>query len=133
MSLLLLARIIGTLILMAMSSCQTERSTFQDGMAKMQARNYGEAIEDFDKSLSFNPDGKSALYRKAYCLYKLDKHAEALPLFEDFLKMTDNNEWTATFMDERRDAEFFMYKCKEKLGQPVPQDPSKIPPPPMGE
>jgi tetratricopeptide (TPR) repeat protein len=128
-----LLRLIATLLALAMSSCETERGTYQSGMAKMQARDYQGAVEQFDKSLKINPDSKSALYRKAICLYKMDKHAEALPLFEDFLRKTDNNEWTATFVSERRDAVFYRDKCKEKLGMPVPQNPDNIPPPPMGE
>lgn len=112
---------------------EDERSTYQSGMARMQAQDYAGALAEFDKSLSLNPDSKSALFRKAYCLYKLDKHAEALPLFEDFLARTDNNEWTATFLDERKNAEFYRDKCKEALGQPVPQNQDAIPPPPMGE
>ena len=111
----------------------TERSSYQKGLALMQAKDYSGAEAKFDYSLSKNPDSKSALYRKAYCIYKQGKHAEALPLFEDFLGKTDNNEWTATFIDERRDAQFFRDKCKLALGQEVPQDPNNIPEPPMGE
>lgn len=111
----------------------TERSSYQKGMALMQAQDYPAALEKFDYSLQMNPEAKGALYRKAYCLYKLDRHADALPLFEQFLQRTDNNEWTAPFSDERKDAAFFRDKCKQALGQEVPQDPASIPPPPMGE
>src|SRR5690349_9876010 len=90
---------------LALPGCKPdERSTYEDGMAKMQAQDYAGAEQQFDASLKLNPNSKSALYRKAYCLYKLDKFSEALPLFEQFLKETDNNEWTATFVSERRDA-----------------------------
>lgn len=112
---------------------ETERSTYQSGMAKMQARDYSAALAQFEKSLAINPDSKSALYRKAYCLYHLDRHEEALPAFEDFLAKTDNNEWTATFIDERKNAAFFRDKCREALGRPVEQNRDAIPPPPMGE
>jgi tetratricopeptide (TPR) repeat protein len=111
----------------------SERSLYQDGMLKMQAQDYAAAEQQFDASLKLNPGSKSALYRKAYCLYKLDKYSDALPLFEQFLKETDNNEWTVTFIDERKDAAFYRDKCKVELGQDVPQNPDAIPPPPMGE
>jgi tetratricopeptide (TPR) repeat protein len=122
------------LLVLCLAGCKpSERTLYQDGMMKMQAQQYQEAADKFDASLKLNPDSKSALYRKAYCLYKLDKFSEAQPLFEQFLKETDNNEWTATFLDERRDAEFFRDKCKQAQGQAVPQNPDAIPPPPMGE
>jgi tetratricopeptide (TPR) repeat protein len=128
----LLSMVLGVVLLCA--GCQeTERSSYQSGMMKMQAQDYSGALAKFNYSLQKNPDSKSALYRKAYCLYKLGKHAEALPVFEDFLHKTDNNEWTATFIDERRDAEFYRDKCKEALGMEVPQNQEAIPEPPMGE
>ena len=111
----------------------SERTLYQQGMERMQAQQYQDAADKFDASLKLNPNSKSALYRKAYCLYKLGKFADALPLFEQFLTETDNNEWTATFVNERKDAEFYRDKSKLALGQDVPQNPADIPPPPMGE
>ena len=34
---------------------------------------------------------------------------------------------------ERRDAVFYRDRCRQEMGETVEQDPSKIPPPPMGE
>jgi TolA-binding protein len=110
-----------------------ERMLYQNGMMKMEAKDYAGAEQDFDASLQKNPNSKSALYRKAYCLYKLENYKDAEPLFEQFLQATDNNEWTATFIDERKDAAFYRDKCKLALGEEVPQNPDDIPPPPMGE
>jgi tetratricopeptide (TPR) repeat protein len=134
LSLLLALAAAVSMLVLGMGGCgESERASYQSGLRKMQARDYQGALDRFDYSLKQNPDSKSALYRKAYCLYKLGRHAEAKPLFEDFLRKTDNNEWTATFIDERRDAAFYRDKCKEALGEEVPQNQEAIPEPPMGE
>lgn len=72
-----------------------------------------------------------ALFGKARCTYELGQYAAALALYEDFLSRSEEQQ--AIYRDERFDAEFYRDKCKQQLGQEVPQDPLEIPPPPMGE
>lgn len=98
---------------------------------KRAAGEFQPALDDYNKALAIDPQSHMALWGKAYCTYKLGKYSEALPLFEEFLKATEPE--MATYKAQRYDAEFYRDKCKQELGETVPQNPCNIPPPPMGE
>lgn len=98
---------------------------------KKAAGDFGPALEDYNKALEIEPASHMALFGKAYCTYRLGNYAEAIPLFEQFLKDTEPE--MATYKAQRYDAEFFRDKCRQELGEEVKQNPCHIPPPPMGE
>lgn len=101
------------------------------GQALLDGRQYGPAINEFDKVLAAQPDNKGALLGKARSLYMLKKYQEALALFEKFIADTESER--ALYRNDRFDAEFYRDKCKQALGETVEQNPLHIPPPPMGE
>ena len=103
---------------------QTAQKNFQEG-------DYAQALANYEKALEAEQESVMALFGKARCLYELERYSEAMPLFEEFLQKTDTDR--VVYSDERFDAEFYRDKCKLELGMEVPQDPSKIPPPRMGE
>lgn len=104
---------------------------FHNAQMLQQSQQFGPALDAYNKVLEKDPQSKAALFGKAFCTYKLGQPGEALPLFEEFLRVTEAE--PAAFKDERFDAEFYRDKCKQELGQEVLQDPAAIPPPPMGE
>ena len=129
-------RLRSVLILLAagllLAACPSAgRMHYQKGMTQLQARQYGPALVEFDAALAAEPESRMALFGKARCLYELRRFEEALPLFEQFLADTERDR--ASFSDERFDAAFYRDRCKQELGMEVPQDPTHIPPPPMGE
>ena len=117
--LLALALLAGTV------SCNKARDLYHKGMAELQAQQYGPALEDFEASLALDPTSNMALFGKARCLYELRRFDEALPVFEQFLTQTEPDR--ATYGDQRFDAEFYRDKCKQELGQEVPQNKDAIP------
>jgi tetratricopeptide (TPR) repeat protein len=104
---------------------------FHEAQYEQTQKQYDKALANYDKILAKEPGSLMALSGKARCTYELGKYAEALALFEKFLQQSE--EERATYRSERYDAEFYRDKCKQQLGQDVPQDPTAIPPPPMGE
>lgn len=110
---------------------QSGHGHYSSAELKRAAGEFGPALVEYTKVLEIDPHSHMALFGKAYCTYKLGKYAEALPLFEQFLKDTEAE--AATYRDQRYDAAFYRDKCKQELGQEVPQNPCKVPPPPMGE
>ena len=107
------------------TACDSGRIEYKQGLALLQAQQFGPALEKFDHYLQKNPDSNMALFGKARCLYELQRYDEALPCFEQFITQTDSER--ATFRDERFDAAFFRDKCKMELGIEVPQNPNTIP------
>lgn len=95
------------------------------------ANDWNTALSEYEEVLKQQPDDVMGLLGKARSLYELKRFSEALPLFEQFLDKTKGD--PATFKGERYDAEFYRDRCKQELGQEVPQDPTHIPEPPMGE
>ena len=125
---------IATLLIigMCLTGCPSSgRMAYQKGMALLQAQDYAGALAQFEKSLIAEPDSVMPLYGKARCLYGLKRYQEALPIFEDVLAKTEREK--TLYSDTRYDAAFYRDKCKQELGQEVPQNPENIPPPPMGE
>jgi tetratricopeptide (TPR) repeat protein len=120
------------LALLAVTGCPTSvNARYHRGQDLLAGKQYQPALDEFNKILEKEPDGVMALFGKARCLYGLGKFSEALPAFEDFLKKT--YEQRDIYRHERYDAEFYRDKCKQALGEEVPQNPADIPPPPMGE
>ena len=114
------------------SGCPTSPTArFHEAQALQVDQQFAPAIAEYDKILAKDPKSNMAIFGKAYCLYKLNKYSDALPLYEQFLTQTESE--VATYKSERYDAEFYRDKCKQALGQDVPQNPADIPPPPMGE
>ena len=129
---LLLVLLTAVLVLSCLAACNKGSSMeYHQAQALLEGRQYGEALAKYDKVLAIEPQSKLAVYGKARCLFELKRYSEALPLFEQFLTATE--EERAIYDDERYDAAFYRDKCKQALGQEVPQNPSHIPPPPMGE
>jgi len=131
---LLLALLTAVLVLSCLASCSKGSSSsmeYHQAQALLEGRQFGEALAKYEKVLAIEPESKLAVYGKGRCLYELKRYSEALPLFEHFLTMTE--EERAVYDDERYDAAFYRDKCKQALGQEVPQNPNDIPPPPMGE
>ncbi len=119
-------------LLACMAGCPNNANAlFHEAQVQQTAQQFDKALATYDKVLAKNPESLMALSGKARCTYELGKHAEALALFEEFLTRSEAEQ--ATYRDERYDAEFYRDKCKQALGQEVPQDPLEIPPPPMGE
>ncbi|MCH7472626.1 tetratricopeptide repeat protein [bacterium] len=108
------------------------RGHFKKGDLLFQQQNYGGALIEFEAALEAEPESKMALFKMARCLYKLNRFEDALAAYEKFLSATDGED-RATYQKERWDAAFYRDRCKQELGIEVPQDPSAIPPPPMGE
>jgi len=124
----------AVLVLSCLAACNKASSSsmeYHQAQALLGGRQYGEALAKYDKVLSIEPESKLAVYGKARCLFELKRYSEALPLFEQFLTLTE--EERAVYDNERWDAAFYRDKCKQALGQDVPQNPNDIPPPPMGE
>ena len=92
---------------------------------------YGPALDEYNKVLELEPESRTALLGKGRSLYELKRYQEALDAFEKFLKLTEPER--AAYRNERFDAEFYRDKCKQAMGEEVPQNPRNIPPPPMGE
>lgn len=120
------------LLLAGLLSCESTAQGHQHAaeMALM-AKDYDTAIKEFDIALSKAPDSVVLRLGKAKALYGQNKWAEARALFEEFLSMTETQQHT--YIAERKDAAFYRDRCRQELGETVEQDPSKIPPPPMGE
>ncbi|MBN2082020.1 tetratricopeptide repeat protein [bacterium] len=108
-----------------LAGCNTQRLDYKQGLALLQAQQYGPALEKFESFLEVEPDSNMGLYGKARCLYELQRYDEALPCFEQFLTQTESNR--ATYNDERKDAAFYRDKCKMELGMEVPQNKDAIP------
>jgi tetratricopeptide (TPR) repeat protein len=124
--------LVAAIVLGLCSGCdRSAHGHYSSAQMKQAAGEFQPALDDYNKALEIEPQSHMALYGKAYCTYKLNKYSEALPLFEQFLKDTEAE--MATYKDQRYDAEFYRDKCKQELGQEVPQNPCDIPPPPMGE
>jgi len=113
------------LVACGLMSCNKARAHYQNGMAKLHASQFGEALENFEAALVEDPASNMALFGKARSLYELKRFDEALPCFEQFITQTESVR--ATYSDERFDAEFYRDKCKLELGIEVPQDPDAIP------
>jgi tetratricopeptide (TPR) repeat protein len=128
MKLLLLA----LLLLVLGAGCDNSaRAAMHNAEFAMAAQDFEKALGLYEKVLEKQPDSVMGLFGKARALYELKRYAEAKPLFEMFLTKTEVEQ--AQFRKERYDAEFYRDKCKQELGETVEADPSKIPPPPMGE
>ena len=112
-------------VILLCAGCNTQRLDYTQGMALLQAQQYGPALEKFESFLEVEPDSNMGLYGKARCLYELQRYDEALPCFEQFLTQTENVR--ATYSDERSDAAFYRDKCKTELGMEVPQNQDAIP------
>jgi tetratricopeptide (TPR) repeat protein len=112
-------------MLAALTSCNTKRVAYHKGMAHLQAQEYGPALDKFNSILAEDPEQKGATFGKARALYELGRYDEALPVFEQFLTMTEREK--SVWKDQRFDAEFYRDKCKQELGMEVPQDPDAIP------
>lgn len=123
--------VVAVLLLLATGCQPGARTLYQQGLRHLQAQEYGPALEKFEESLALEPTSNMALFGKGRALYALNRYEDALPVFEQFLSQTEPVR--ATYADERSDAEFYRDKCKQELGIEVPQDPSAIPPPRMGE
>jgi tetratricopeptide (TPR) repeat protein len=126
------AMAVCALLLVSLLSCETNARTHQHNaeMALM-AKDYDTAIKEYDKGLAKAPDSVTLLYGKAKALYGQEKWAEARALFEEFLKLTETQQHD--YINDRKDAAFYRDRCRQELGETVEQDPSKVPPPPMGE
>lgn len=122
---------LGVVALCAMGCPTSPTARFHEAQALQVDQQFGPAIAQYDKILANDPKSNMAIFGKAYCTYKLNKYSEALALYEQFLTQTESDK--ATYKSERFDAEFYRDKCKQALGQDVPQNPAEIPPPPMGE
>jgi len=120
---LLAAAALGLLLVLA--GCSKTRYNYQQGLHHLQAQEYAEGLEKFELVLAVDPESKLALFGKARCLYELKRYDEALPLFEQFLTLSERVR--ASYRNERFDAEFYRDKCKQELGIEVPQDPDAIP------
>lgn len=110
---------------------RSPNALFHQAQVQQTTQQFDQALATYDKVLAKDPQSLMALFGKARCTYELGRYDEALALYEDFL--TRSEEQKAIYRDERYDAEFYRDKCKQQLGQAVEQDPTKIPPPPMGE
>jgi tetratricopeptide (TPR) repeat protein len=122
---------LGAVMMCALGCPTSPTARFHEAQTLQVAQQFGPAIAEYDKILAKDPKSNMAIFGKAYCEYKLNKYSEALALYEQFLTQTESE--VATYKSERYDAEFYRDKCKQALGQDVPQDPAEIPPPPMGE
>jgi tetratricopeptide (TPR) repeat protein len=119
-------------VMACVAGCPTSPTArFHEAQALQVDQQFGPAIAEYDKILAKDPKSNMALFGKAFCTYKLNKYSEALALYEQFITQTESE--PATYKSERFDAEFYRDKCKQALGQDVPQNPADIPPPPMGE
>lgn len=56
-----------------------------------QKKMWREAVDAFGRTIDINPDYADAYYFKGSCLMQLDEHNDALPLFEAFLRRTEND------------------------------------------
>ncbi|MCC7478225.1 tetratricopeptide repeat protein [bacterium] len=124
--------VLALLLAAALLSC--EKSARMHYTAAQNAQGAGDwvtALSEYEAILAMQPGDAMATLGKGRALYELRRFEEAIPLFEAFLEDTKND--PATFKDERYDAEFYRDKCKQELGQEVPQNPANIPEPPMGE
>lgn len=119
-------------VLVCATGCPTSPTArYHEAQTLQVAQQFAPAIAEYDKILAKDPKSNMAIFGKAYCSYKLNKYSEALALYEQFLTQTEPEK--ETYKAERFDAEFYRDKCKQALGQEVPQNPVDIPPPPMGE
>jgi tetratricopeptide (TPR) repeat protein len=127
-----LLAILFILLSAACASCHdTARTLNSKASMQLQAQDFAGALANYEKGLQLEPESKVLLFGKAEALFKLERYAEALPLFEEFITKA-STERTA-YSDELFDAEFYRDKCKQELGQTVEQNPDAIPPPRMGE
>jgi len=129
---MLKATAVCTLLMLALSACAVSASAHQHNadMALM-AKDYDTAIKEYDAGLAMVPDSVVLRLGKAKALYGKKDWKAARAMFEEFLKLTETQQHD--YIMERRDAVFYRDRCRQEMGETVEQDPSKIPPPPMGE
>ncbi len=124
--------LLACILVSALFSCEkSARMHYTAAQNAQGAGDWGTALTEYEAILAKLPDDAMATLGKGRALYELGRFEEALPFFEKFLEQTKSD--PAIFKDERYDAEFYRDKCKQGLGQEVPQDPTHIPEPPMGE
>lgn len=115
-----------------LAACETSaRSHYHNGEMALMAKNYPQAIADFDKALARQPDMVQARIGKAKALYGQEKWPEARAVFEEVLALTESNQHP--WRKEREDAMFYRDRCRQQMGEVLEQDPRAVPPPPMGE
>jgi len=124
---------VSVLILpLLMAACAVSaRAHFHNAEMALMAKDYTTAVSEYDEVLKQQPDSVTARFGKAKALYGAKRWAEAKTLFEEFIAKTDNDQHE--YRNERRDAAFYRDRCTQEMGGTVAQDPTKIPPPPMGE
>jgi tetratricopeptide (TPR) repeat protein len=121
-----------SLSVLALAGCyKSVREHYSAAQFAQSANDWGTALEEYNEVLKRVPDDSMALFGKARCLYELRRFEEAIPIFEQVLKNTDDEK--AVFKQVRYDAEFYRDKCRVELGETIEQDKSTLPPPPMGE
>ncbi len=126
------ALVVLTAALLLLGGCfENARTHYHNADFAMAAKDYTKALAEYEQVLKMQPGSKMGLLGKARALFELKRYAEAEPLFEEFLVKSEPEQ--GSYRGERKDAEFYRDRCKEQLGQEVKQDPSHIPPPPMGE
>ncbi len=103
-------------------SCSSpSRNHFVLGKNLQAAKSYEAALAEFEKGLQRDPDSILLTYEKARTLYMMQKWADALPVYERFLELTDKLK--ETYGNERWDAEFNIKRCKQHLGMPAEEPP----------
>lgn len=104
-------------------SCSSQsRNHYILGKNLQATKSYEAALVEFDKGLQKEPDSVLLTYEKARTLYIMEKWADALPVYERFLELTDKLK--ETYGNERWDAEFNIKRIKQHLGQPTEEVPA---------
>ena len=99
-------------------SCSSpSRNHYILGKDLQATKNYQGALAEFEKGLEKDPNGILLIYEKARTLYMMEKWADAMPVYERFLVLTDTLK--ETYGTERWDAEFNIKRCKQHLGLPT--------------
>lgn len=117
-----LALVLSAYIMGQFLSCSSqERNHYILGKNLQAAKSYEAALAEFEKGLEKDPDSILLTYEKARTLYLMEKWADAMPVYERFLELTDKLK--ETYGNERWDAEFNIKRCKQHLGLPTEDEP----------
>jgi tetratricopeptide (TPR) repeat protein len=78
--------ILGLLCASLVACSPTEEELLKAGMEKMDAQEWSEAVDNFDKLLEKNPTNATALNAKGVALFQQGKIQEAIPVFDLAIK-----------------------------------------------